>query len=80
MHFSELSGQEYTTPGVFIANAVDSPQRSMPIEPMVMTPPSVNAPPVPVHNGQAYWIKASAHPDGTFTITNTRNGFSQTYH
>jgi hypothetical protein len=25
------------------------------------------------------WIKASVAPDGTFTITNGRNGFSKTY-
>jgi competence protein ComEC len=27
----------------------------------------------------AYTIKVSAHQDGTFTVTNTRNGFSKTY-
>jgi len=27
----------------------------------------------------AYWIKLSVQPDGTFTVTNTRNGFSKTY-
>lgn len=27
----------------------------------------------------AYWIKVSVQPDGTFTVTNTRNGFSKTY-
>jgi hypothetical protein len=27
----------------------------------------------------AYWLKVSAYPDGTFTITNPRNGFSKTY-
>ncbi|HET9217667.1 MAG TPA: hypothetical protein VFR18_11845, partial [Terriglobia bacterium] len=27
----------------------------------------------------AYWIKVSALPDGTFTVTNTRNNFSKTY-
>ena len=27
----------------------------------------------------AYWIKVSAMPDGSFTVTNTRNGFSKTY-
>jgi len=27
----------------------------------------------------AYWIKISAQPDGTFTIANSRNGFSKTY-
>jgi len=27
----------------------------------------------------AYLIKVSAHQDGSFTVTNTRNGFSKTY-
>ena len=27
----------------------------------------------------AYWLRVSALPDGTFTITNPRNGFSKTY-
>ena len=27
----------------------------------------------------AYWLKISAQPDGSFTITNPRNGFSKTY-
>jgi len=79
MHFSELSGQAYTTPGVFIANLVDTPRDAMPIEPMPAPQAGAIAPPVPVHNGQAFWIKASAHTDGTFTVTNMRNGFSQTY-
>ena len=27
----------------------------------------------------AYWIKTSVQPNGTFTVTNSRNGFSKTY-
>jgi competence protein ComEC len=27
----------------------------------------------------AYWIKLSAQPDGSFTVTNSRNGFTKTY-
>jgi beta-lactamase superfamily II metal-dependent hydrolase len=27
----------------------------------------------------AYWLKVAAYPDGSFTITNPRNGFSKTY-
>jgi hypothetical protein len=27
----------------------------------------------------AYWLRVSASPDGSFTITNPRNGFSKTY-
>ena len=32
----------------------------------------------PAHT-PAYYIKVSAMPDGSFTITNQRNGFSKTY-
>ena len=31
------------------------------------------------HDGEAFWLKVSARPDGTFTVTNSRNGFSKTY-
>ena len=35
-----------------------------------------NAPPA---HSPAYYIKISARPDGSFTVTNSRNGFSKTY-
>jgi competence protein ComEC len=79
MHFSLLSGQEYTTPGMFIANTIDDQQPSMPIMPMQPPTPGSAPPPAPQHNGTAYWIKVSAQKDGTFTVTNARNGFSKTY-
>lgn len=79
MHFSELSGQEYTVPGMFIANLLDQPQTSMPIAPFTAPPPGQQAPRPPQHNGTAYYFKVSAQPDGTFTVTNTRNNFSKTY-
>jgi beta-lactamase superfamily II metal-dependent hydrolase len=78
IHFSTLSGQEHTTPGLFIANTIDNQTDAMPIAPMA--PPSgPGAPPAPVHNGPAYWIKVSAQQDGAFTVTNSRNGFSKSY-
>ena len=79
VHFSQLSGQEYTVPGMFIANSIDEPQNAVPIAPIPAPQPGPGAPPAPVHNGTAYWIKVSAQQDGTFTITNGRNGFSKTY-
>jgi competence protein ComEC len=79
MHFSLLSGQEYTAPGLFIANGVDDQPSAMPVAPIPLPPPGSNAPPPPVHDGRAYWIKVSAQEDGTFTVTNARNGFSKTY-
>jgi hypothetical protein len=27
----------------------------------------------------AYWIKITAQPDGSFTVSNSRNGYSKTY-
>lgn len=79
MHFSLLSGQEYTVPGLFIANTIDEQPDSMPIGPWTPPPQGQQAPPAPVHNGRAYWFKVTARQDGTFTVTNTRNGLSKTY-
>ena len=81
LHFSQLSGQEYTVPGMFIANTVDEQPAVMPIAAFVPPAPGAGgAPnPAPVHNGTAYWIKVSAQQDGSFTVTNARNGFTKTY-
>jgi competence protein ComEC len=48
------------------------------------TPPPAGPPPGGGGRGRgahtpAYYIKVSAEADGTFTVTNTRNGFSKTY-
>ena len=82
LHFSQLSGQEYTVPSLFIANLVDEQPADMAIAPM--TPPARGAGgpapvPPPVHNGPAFWFKVSAKDDGSFTVTNARNGFTKTY-
>jgi beta-lactamase superfamily II metal-dependent hydrolase len=79
IHFSQLGGQEYTVPGMFIANLFDEPLTAMPVAPIAAPAPGTNAPPPPAHNGPAYWIKVSAQQDGTFTVTNARNGFAKTY-
>jgi competence protein ComEC len=79
IHFSVLSGQEYTTPGLFIANWVDDQSPTMPIGPVPLPAPGENAPPPPAHDGPAHWIKVSAREDGAFTVTNARNGFSKVY-
>ncbi len=81
VHFSELSGQEYTVAGMFIANTVDQQPAAMPIAALVPPPPSPGAPAAaaPAHNGPAYWIKVSAKQDGSFSVTNGRNGFTKEY-
>jgi beta-lactamase superfamily II metal-dependent hydrolase len=78
VHASQLSGQEFTVPGTFIANTVDDQPAAMPVAPFVATPGTPAGPP-PAHHGPAYWIKVSAREDGSFTVTNARNGFSKTY-
>jgi beta-lactamase superfamily II metal-dependent hydrolase len=79
LHFSLLSGQEYTVPGVFIANVADEQRSSMPIEPIAAPAPGPGGVPPPRHDGPAFWIKVSARDDGSFTVTNARNGFSKSY-
>ena len=78
MHFSQLSGQEYTVPGMFIANLLDDQPPTMPVA-AITAPTGPGTPPPPVHNGPAYWIKVAAQTDGSFTVTNARNGFNKSY-
>jgi competence protein ComEC len=79
MHFSLLSGQEYTVPGAFIANQIDQPDTALPVAAWNPPPQGQQAPPAPVHNGKSYYFKVVAQQDGTFTVTNMRNNFSKTY-
>jgi len=46
IHFSQLSGQEYTQPGMFIAHGVDEPLAAMPNQPVSAPGPGANAPPL----------------------------------
>ena len=77
LHFSLLSGQEYTVPGLFIANTVDAEAESMPLAPSAAQ--GRGGSPPPAHDGAAHWIKVSARSDGSFVVTNSRNGFSKAY-
>jgi hypothetical protein len=67
-----------------------APAQATPPPASVQTPPAAGAPAAPAPAGgrgrgnaightPAYWLKVAAYPDGTFTITNPRNGFSKTY-
>jgi beta-lactamase superfamily II metal-dependent hydrolase len=78
LHFSQFSGQEYTVPGAFIANRFDG-ETSVPVAPMATQSPVPSDPPIPLHDGPADYFKVTARLDGTFTVMNTRNGFSKTY-
>jgi competence protein ComEC len=79
LHFSLLSGQEYTVPGMFIANAFDEPQDNLPVAPFNAPPQGQQAPPAPQHNGASFYFKITAREDGAFTVTNSRNGFTKNY-
>jgi hypothetical protein len=79
LHFSELSGQEYTVPGMFIANWPDTAQPFVPVLPAPLSKLRRHIKHSDLHNGTAYWIKVLAAADGTFTVTNSRNSFSKTY-
>src|SRR5262245_47914961 len=79
MHFSELSGQDYTVPGLFIANEVDNQPATMPIQAASQPPAGAAPPPPPAHNGPAFWFKVTAKMDGSFTVVNQRNGFTKNY-
>lgn len=91
LHWSVNGLLEYNVAGRFIANieepalaasliANPPPALSSPVGPPPPGPPSGPPPPIgnPAHD-PAYWIKVSARSDGTFTVTNERNGFSKTY-
>jgi beta-lactamase superfamily II metal-dependent hydrolase len=77
IHFALLGGQEHSVPGLFIANPEET--STVPIAPTPAPPRGTPAPAAPQHNGMAYWFKVSAQTDGSFTVTNSRNGFSKTY-
>lgn len=76
LHFSWLGGQEYAVPGLFVANHIDDQPDELPLRPLQR---NIRDVPPPAHHGPAHWIRVDGRADGTFTVTNTRNGFSKTY-
>lgn len=81
LHWSVNGGLEHNAPGRFIANLEDAATTAAvianPPPPVALgtRPPDIGNP----NHSPAYWIKVSAQADGTFTVTNARNGFSKTY-
>ena len=68
-HYSIAAG-DLNRPETFIAN----------LEPRSLSAKTASGQPTaPVHMGPAQWIKISASENRTFTVTNSRNGFSKTY-
>ena len=63
-HYSIPGGDAHNRPERFIANLEEG------------TPTADGR---TVHMGPAHWVHASARRDGSFTVTNSRNGFSRSY-
>jgi competence protein ComEC len=76
IHFSFLGGQEHTVPGLFVANTEET---AVPVAATPASPPGTQTTPAPQHEGTAYWIKVAAQMDGSFSVSNGRNGFTRTY-
>jgi competence protein ComEC len=78
LHWSYAGGVEHNAPGVMIAN-IDAPDQLAAIinaasGAVPPAGPGGNSSHVPAHH-----IKVSARTDGSFTVTNSRNGYSRTY-
>ena len=74
LHWSYAGGVEHNSPGMFIAN-LDSAST---IASVLTAAPGRGGAGNQEHS-PAHFIKISARADGSFTVTNTRNGFSKTY-
>jgi len=79
LHWAWNAGLE-NSPAMFIANLDDNATIAGVLTQPAATPPRGPGPgPGAGAHSPAYLIKISAQQDGTFTVTNTRNGFSKTY-
>ncbi len=66
-HYSVEGGSEHNQSERFIANLDEG------------APIPGRSSPAPVHIGTGFWTKISADADGSFTVTNSRNGFTKRY-
>ena len=76
IHWSYAGGVEHNSAGVFIANVDDMGTIASVISPVATPAGEVRG--NPAHT-PSWPIKVSAQRNGTFTVTNLRNGFSKTY-
>jgi hypothetical protein len=94
LHWAYAAGMELNAPGLFIANIEDPKTLADVLQnpPPTFGQAGARGPGAPGgrgagsgrgmaggHTGPAFYIKVAAEADGTFTVTNTRNGFSKTY-
>ena len=84
LHWSYWGGVEHNAPGVMIAN-VDEPAQLAAIvagagasgQTTAAAPPA--GPGGNANHAPAHYLKVSARRDGSFTVTNSRNGYSKSY-
>jgi beta-lactamase superfamily II metal-dependent hydrolase len=81
LHWSVNGLLDHNVPARFIANLESVPFTAAmllnpPPQPVLGTKPETMGDP---DHAPAYWIKVSAFDDGSFTVTNARNGFSKNY-
>jgi competence protein ComEC len=95
LHWSHNVMVEHNAPGVFIANIEDNAAVATVLTAPPPAPRGAGGAPggppgagggrgggrgnAPPPHTPAYWIKVTAQQDGSFTVTNARNGFSKTY-
>jgi hypothetical protein len=78
LHWSYNVGLE-NSPATFVANIEDNATIAGVLVPQPGAPRGGGGGFGGAPHSPAYLIKVSAHQDGSFTITNTRNGFTKTY-
>jgi competence protein ComEC len=76
LHWSYAGGVEHNAPGVMIAN-IDPPDQLAAIITGSSTPPA--GPGGNAAHSPAHYLKVSVRTDGSFSVTNSRNGYSRTY-
>ena len=76
LHWSYAGGIEHNTAGVMIAN-IDEREQLAAVVGEAATPPA-GAGGMAAH-APAHYLKVTARNDGSFTVTNSRNGYSKTY-
>lgn len=82
LHWSYAGGIEHNAPGVMIAN-IDAPDQ---LAAIVGTTSGASTSPAPpagpggeAAHVPAHFLRVSARADGSFTVTNSRNGYSKAY-
>jgi len=76
LHWSYAAGVEHNAPGVRIAN-LDTPEQIAAIVSGAPAPPA--GPGGQADHAPAHYLKVSAREDGSFTVTNSRNGYTKQY-